>query len=120
MEEMLKEIIVTIVDTKTLVILSTGFIVGDIITGYIKAFKNKKYNSSVNRDGLARKMMWYMMIILGCFIEWIAHTNAISILVCTTCCITEFMSVIENARDVGIEFKITQYLADKESDDDGK
>ena len=120
MEEMLKEIIATIVDTKTLVILSTGFIVADIITGYIKAFKNKNYNSSVNRDGLARKMMWYMMIILGCFIEWIAHTNTISILVCTTCCITEFMSVIENARDVGIEFKITKYLADKESGADGK
>ena len=116
MEQMISEIIETIVDTKTLVILSTGFIVADIITGYIKAFKNKNYNSSVNRDGLAKKMMWYMMIILGCFIEWVAHTNSISILVCATCCITEFMSIIENARDVGIEFKLTQYLEDKDSD----
>lgn len=117
MEEMIKDILMNVIETKTLVILATCFIVADILSGYIKAFKNKNYNSSINRDGIAKKMMWYLMMILGCIIEFIAHTNAISILVCITCCVTEFMSVIENAHDVGIDFKLTEFLQSGDKDE---
>lgn len=114
MESMISEVIKTISDTKTLVILATIFIIADIISGYIKAFKLKTYNSSINRDGIAKKMMWYLMMIVGVAIEFISKTNAISIMVCATCCITEFMSIIENAQECDIELPLSKYLGDKE------
>lgn len=114
MEEIVKEILVTVSDSKTAIILATGFIVADCLSGLIKAFKLKEYTSEINRDGIAKKMTWFLMILLGYFIEWYIGTNAVVLLVCVTCCITEFMSIIENARDLGIEFKLTEFLKDKE------
>lgn len=110
MDEVITTIINAIVNTKTAFLLSTLMIVADIISGYIKAFKNHTYSSSVNRDGLARKMMWFMMLCLGVGIEFIIHTNILTVVVAVSCVITEFMSIIENCRDIGIEFKITKYL----------
>ena len=115
MEEMIREILVTVSDSKTAIILATGFIVADCLSGLIKAFRLKQYTSEINRDGIAKKMTWFLMILLGYFIEWCNGTNAVVLLVSVTCCITEFMSIIENARDLGIEFKMTEFLKDKEN-----
>lgn len=117
MEEIIKEILVTVSDSKTAIILSTGFIVADCLSGLIKAFKLKQYTSEINRDGIAKKMTWFLMILLGYFIEYFVGTNAVVLLVCVSCCMTEFMSIIENARDLGIEFKLTSVLQDKGSDE---
>lgn len=114
MEEIIREILVTVSDSKTAIILTTGFIVADCLSGLIKAFKLKQYTSEINRDGIAKKMTWFLMILLGYFIEYFVGTNAIVLLVSVTCCITEFMSIIENARDLGIEFKLTEFLSEKE------
>lgn len=114
MEEIMREILVTVSDSKTAIILATGFITADCLSGLIKAFKLKVYTSEINRDGIAKKMTWLLMILLGYFIEYCIGTNAIALLVCVTCCITEFMSIIENARDLGIEFKLTEFLSEKE------
>jgi len=113
MEEIIREIIVTVSDSKTAIILATGFIVADCLSGLIKAFKLKQYTSEINRDGIAKKMTWFLMILLGYFIEYFVGTNAVVLLVCVSCCMTEFMSIIENARDLGIEFKLTEFLKDK-------
>lgn len=115
MEEIIKEILVTVSDSKIAIILATGFIVADCLSGLIKAFKLKQYTSEINRDGIAKKMTWFLMILLGYFIEYFVGTNAVVLLVCVSCCMTEFMSIIENARDLGIEFKLAEFLKDKEN-----
>lgn len=43
-------------DIKTLIAMSIFCILLDILTGYIKAFKNKKLNSSVSRDRIYKKI----------------------------------------------------------------
>lgn len=114
MEEIINEIVSSLTTTTSQAMLCTVMIVADTLSGYIKCFKLKNYNSSINRDGLARKMMWYLMLIVGIAIEYIAYTNVLTVIVTGSCCVSEFMSIIENARDIGIEFKLTEYLKDKE------
>lgn len=110
MEEVITNIISVINDSKTAFIICSVMIVADTVSGYIKAFKTKTYNSTINRDGIAKKMGWFLMLFLGIAVEYIAHTNVLILIVAFNCCITEFMSIIENLYDLGIEFKITDYL----------
>lgn len=114
MEQTITEILMAITDSKTAIILASGFIIADCLSGLIKAFRLKQYTSEINREGISKKMTWFLMILLGYFIEYFTHTNAVVLLVAISCCLTEFMSIIENARDLGIEFKITEFLKDKE------
>ena len=46
----------TINEPKTLFILCAIFIFSDVITGYLKAIKFKKVNSSISRDGYIKKI----------------------------------------------------------------
>lgn len=115
-EETVKELITLLIDTKSIFIISTVMIIADILSGYIKAFKNKNYNSSINRDGLARKMMWFLMLLLGVVINFVVHFNAITIIVGASCVFCEFMSIIENAKDVGIEFSLTKFVGSDEDE----
>lgn len=110
MEEIIQTIIESVINTKTAFMLSTIFIIFDVISGYIKAFKNKNYNSSINREGLAKKMTWFMMLVMGVIVEFIIHTNILVIFIASCCITTEFMSIIENCYDMGVSFKITNYL----------
>lgn len=110
MEQIILEMIKMLLDTKSIFIVSTIMIVADILSGYIKAFKTKSYNSSINRDGLAKKMMWFLMLILGVAINYVINFNAITLIIGASCVFCEFMSIIENAQEIGIEFKIMDYL----------
>ena len=38
-------------DSRTLFIVCSILIFSDVLTGYLKAFKNNKVNSSISRDG---------------------------------------------------------------------
>lgn len=55
-EEFVKHIM-SISEPKTLFTLCGIFIFTDVITGYLKAFKNKKVNSSISRDGYLKKFL---------------------------------------------------------------
>lgn len=116
MEEVIRELIKLLVNTKTIFIVSTVMIIADILSGYIKAFKNKKYNSSINRDGLAKKMMWFLMLLLGVVIDFVVHFNGITLIVGVSCVFCEFMSIVENAKEVGIEFKLTDYVGSEDNE----
>ena len=50
---------------KTIFMLCGIFIFTDVLTGYLKAFKNKKMNSSISRDGYIKKIGWVIAILLG-------------------------------------------------------
>lgn len=114
MEVIIKEIFSTVSDTKTVIIICTVAILFDMLTGLIKAFKTKKYNSSINRNGIASKMTWFVMIGLGAIVAWVCHTNLLLWLIGFSCVFSEFMSMIENARDCGVELKINEFLEDRD------
>lgn len=57
MEEFIQKII-SINEPKTIFILCSTFIFADVLTGYLKALKFKKLNSSISRDGYIKKVGW--------------------------------------------------------------
>lgn len=58
-----------------LLILCGVFIFSDIITGYLKAVKSKKVNSSISRDGYIKIVSWFFALILSFIIDFIIKTN---------------------------------------------
>ena len=110
MEDIINQVIALITNTKTAFLLCIIMILADLFSGYIKAFKTKTYNSSINRDGLAKKMTWFLMLMLGVAVQWVAHTDLLVIAITGTCIITEFMSIIENCHEIGIDFNISKVL----------
>lgn len=108
-----KEIITTlssIKDTRTLFILCSVMIFFDVITGYLKAFKNKKVNSSISRDGYIKKIGWFISLILGVVVDYFMHTKILVIGTASVCFATEFISVYENLREVGVWLPFGKYF----------
>lgn len=112
----MENLIGVITEPNTAVILCVVFILADIITGYLKAFKNKNINSSISRDGFIKKMGWFVGIALGYIINVITGMNVIVLLVTGVCMLTEFISVLENLSDIGVDLKeVKKYLDIKEN-----
>lgn len=113
MEQIIIEALQTITEIKTLFIIATVVIAVDTVSGLIKAFYNKQYNSSINRQGIASKLMWFLLLSLGSAIQLLLGTPVLNILIIVNCVLSEIMSVFENARDCGVELKITEFLGGK-------
>lgn len=97
-------------EPKTLFMLCGILIFSDVITGYIKAFKFKKVNSSISRDGFIKKISWIVALVLGFAIDYFVKVNIFlmgSALVCVT---TEEISVYENFVELGIKLKFNKYF----------
>lgn len=106
---------------ETMVYLATvGFILMDLITGLIKAFKEKTYTSTVMREGLFHKCGSLILIAFGILADY-AQTLVdlgISIPVATAICsyiiLMETGSIIENLGKINpqiIPSKIKQYFS---------
>ena len=96
-------------EPKTLFMLCGILIFSDVITGYIKAFKFKKVNSSISRDGFIKKISWIFALVLGFAIDYFVKVNIFlmgSALVCVT---TEEIPVYENFVELGIKLKFYFY-----------
>ena len=109
MEEFITKIL-EINDPKTLFLLCGIFIFTDVLTGYLKALKNKKLNSSISRDGYIKKISWIVAILLGYAIDYLVKVNIFLIgssIVCTT---TEAISVYENLSELGIKLPFIKYF----------
>lgn len=118
MEEFLK-VFTNINDIKTSFIISGIFITFDIITGYLKAFKFKKVNSSISRDGYIKKVGWITAIILGYLVKVLVNVDIFLYLSSIVCIATEGISVYENLGEIGINLKFKKYfekLKDKEEE----
>ena len=97
-------------EPKTLFMLCGILIFSDVITGYIKAFKFKKVNSSISRDGFIKKISWIVALVLGFAIDYFVKVNIFlmgSALVCVT---TEEIPVYENFVELGIKLKFNKYF----------
>ena len=91
----------------TMVSVALGFVVFDVITGYVSAIKSGTLNSSVMRDGLWDKLGEVFAIalafaaefVVGFYGDMFAHVNLnipITTGVCAYITLYELTSVIEN------------------------
>lgn len=83
-------------------IIAGAFILLDLVTGLIKAFKEKKYTSTCMREGLYHKAGSLLIIGFGCLVDYaqkvidIGVSMPISIPICTYVILMEIGSIIEN------------------------
>lgn len=118
MEQFIEKIS-SINEPKTIFLLCGIFIFADVITGYLKAFKNKKVNSSISRDGYIKKIGWVVAILIGFLVDMLVEVNLFLIGSAIVCIATEGISFYENLGEVGIDLPFKKYfekLDNKESE----
>lgn len=96
--------------TRNLLIVSLIMIFTDIITGYLKAIKNKKINSSISRDGFIKKIGWLIAIIFGFIVDYILNINLFLKGTSFVCISTEGMSIYENLSEIGVKLPFSKYF----------
>ena len=80
------------------------------MTGYLKAIKNRKINSSISRDGYIKKISWIIALILGFTIDYFVKVNLFLIGSAIVCIATEGISVYENLGEIGIHLPFKKYF----------
>lgn len=108
--EQFVEKLMDINEPKTLFILCGIFIFSDVTTGYLKAIKNRKINSSISRDGYIKKISWIIALILGFTIDYFVKVNLFLIGSAIVCIATEGISVYENLGEIGIHLPFKKYF----------
>ena len=103
-------VITHIQDPKTWFILCAIFIFADVLTGYLKAFKYKKVNSSISRDGYVKKIGWIIALLLGVAVDFLIETNVFLIGSALVCFTTEAISVWENLGEIGVNLPFKKYF----------
>ena len=87
-------------------IVTGAFILMDMITGLIKAFKKKEYTSSVMREGLFHKAGSVLVIVLGVLVDYaqgfldLGVTIPLAAAICTYIIMMEIGSIIENVCEI--------------------
>ena len=113
----MEQILLNISDDKTLFLICGLFIVGDIATGYLKAFKYHKVNSSISRDGYIKKTGWAVALLLGYIIDLLTNTSIFLMSSAVVCVVTEGISFYENLGELGVKIPYKKYfekIQDKE------
>lgn len=97
-------------DPKTLFFLCAIFIFSDVLTGYLKAIKNKTINSSISRDGYIKKISWIIALLLGFSVDYFVKVDLFLIGSAVVCVATEGISVYENLGEIGINLPFKKYF----------
>ena len=97
-------------DSRTLFIVCSILIFSDVLTGYLKALKNKKINSSISRDGFIKKIGWIIALILGVLLDYFIHVHIFLFGTAIVCLATEAISVYENLSDIGVKLPFAKYF----------
>lgn len=109
MEDFIRHIM-SISEPHTLFTLCGIFIFTDVLTGYLKAFKNKKVNSSISRDGYLKKISWLIALILGFAFDYFVGVQLFLIGTALVCMSTEGISVYENLGELGVSLPFAKYF----------
>lgn len=109
MEQFIEKIM-SVNEPKTVFILCAIFIFTDVLTGYLKAFKYKKVNSSISRDGYIKKIGWVIALLLGFFVDIIIGVQIFLVGSALVCIATEAISVYENLGELGINLPFGKYF----------
>lgn len=118
MEQFIEKL-TSINEPKTIFLLCGIFVFADVLTGYLKAFKNKKVNSSISRDGYIKKVGWIVAILLGFLVDMLVEVDLFLIGSAIVCIATEGISFYENLGEIGINLPFKKYfekLDNKESE----
>ena len=86
------------------------FIFVDILTGYLKALKFKKMNSSVSRAGYIKKMGWVLALILGFVVDLFVGTEIFLYGTAIVIIATEGISIYENFGEIGVNLPFAKYF----------
>lgn len=97
-------------DSRTLFIICSVLIFSDVLTGYLKALKNKKINSSISRDGYIKKIGWIIALLLGVVLDYFIHVHIFLFGTAIVCITTEAISVYENLSDIGVKLPFARYF----------
>ena len=95
---------------RTLLIIAGIMIFTDILTGYLKAFKLKKVNSSISRDGYIKKVGWIVAVIFGFIMDYILNISLFLRGTTIVCIATEGMSIYENLSEIGVKLPYSKYF----------
>ena len=109
MEELYNKIL-KINEPKTIFLLCGIFVFADVITGYLKALKNHKMNSSISRDGYIKKVGWVIAILIGYIVDILVNVNIFLIGSAVVCITTEAISFYENLGELGIDLPFKKYF----------
>lgn len=97
-------------DCRTLFILCSILIFCDVITGYLKAWKQRDINSSISRDGYIKKLGWVVALLLGVVLDQFIHVHIFLFGTAMVCITTEAISVYENLSAVGVNLPFSKYF----------
>lgn len=110
MEEFIKQMTLLNNNIKSTFIVCGIFIIMDVFTGYLKAFKMRRTNSSVSRDGYIKKAGWLVSLILGFLVDLFIGTGIFLNTTAVVLIATEGISVYENLGEIGIELPFKEYF----------
>lgn len=79
------------------------FMVGDIISGIVQAVINKNLDSQKMREGLLRKILLILIVILSFIFQYAFNIPTISKVVCIYLIVMEIISILENIKKAGVE-----------------
>ena len=105
---------------KTLLIITGIMIFTDIITGYLKAIKLKKVNSSISRDGYIKKVGWIVALIFGLLLYFLLNISLFLNGTAIICITTEGMSIYENLSEIGVKLPYSKYFEKLKKEGDNK
>ena len=100
--------------------LTGCFILFDLITGLIKAFKEKNYDSSVMREGLFHKCGSVLCVVFGVLVDYtqvyldLGVTLPVAVSICGYVVVMEIGSIVENVCAINPEIlpdKLKQYFS---------
>lgn len=83
------------IDTAKVICL-TVVIVLDILSGCIKAFIDNSFKSSEFRTGILKKILDYILVIVGCMVDTVLETEYVCTGVLISLIFMECYSVLEN------------------------
>lgn len=79
------------------------FMVGDIVSGLIQAVINKNLDSQKMREGLLRKSLLILVVILSFVAQYAFNIPEVSKIVCIYIIVMEIISIMENLKKGGID-----------------
>ena len=85
-----------------LLFILVGASVADFVTGILKAFYDKKLNSTVSYKGIIKKFGIYIVVALACMIDQYIGANFLREAVIAFYIINEALSVMENWGKMGL------------------
>lgn len=89
--------------------ITLGFVVFDILTGLIAAFKNGEFKSSIMREGLYHKIGTLLIVIFLNYVDGVQKFVNIGVSVpvatfgCSYICLMEIGSICENVNKINPE-----------------